>query len=95
MKRSSKYFKLLGRPVVVDANVLFDLRELDALYLLNEVFSEVMIPQDTLSRELDPETLQCLADIKYVSAIITSEKGYEVYAQCHTRSALSHCDRWP
>lgn len=77
----------------MDANVLFDLKEIDAMHMLNEVFSEVMIAQDTLTKELDPDTLQCLKDVKYVSAVITSEKGYEVYAQCHTKKSLSHCDK--
>ena len=93
MKRSSKYLKLIGRPVVVDANVLFDLRELDSLYLLNEIFSEVMIAQDTINKELDAEIIERLEETEYTAGFITSEEGYAAYALCQARSTLSHYDK--
>ena len=93
MTRKSKYKKLVGRPVVVDANVLFDLMELNSLYLLNDVFGQVLIPQATIAIELDNETRECLNNIEHVAEVITSAKGYEVYALCHKRKVLSHCDK--
>lgn len=93
MKRSSKYLKLIGRPVVVDANVLFDLRELNSLYLLNEIFSEVMIAQDTVNKELDAEIIALLGETEYIAGFITTEEGYAAYALCQARSTLSHCDK--
>lgn len=93
MKRRSKYLKLVGRPVVVDANVLFDLRELDSLHLLNEIFSEVMIAQDTINKELDAEIIALLKETKYTAGLITTEAGYTAYALSHSRSTLSHYDK--
>jgi predicted nucleic acid-binding protein len=93
MKRKSKYQKLIGRPAVVDANVIFDLIELDSLYLLNEVFGKVVIPQDIIQDELDLETLECLESIPYVVGVITSATGYQVYTQNSAKRSLSHCDK--
>jgi predicted nucleic acid-binding protein len=72
----------VGRPAVVDANVVIDLKEMDSLFLLNEIFSMVIIPLDTIERELDPEIRECLAGIEYIKGIIRFEAGYNVYSQC-------------
>lgn len=93
MKRSSKYLKLIGRPVVVDANVLFDLRELDSLHLLNELFSQVIIAQDTVNKELDSEIIELLKETEYTAGFITTEAGYTAYALSQARSTLSHYDK--
>lgn len=93
MSRKSKFEKLVGRPAVVDANVVIDLKEMDILFLLNEIFSMVIIPLDTIERELDPEIRECLAGIEYNKGIIRSETGYNVYSQCLKKKSLSHYDR--
>jgi len=93
LKRKTKSKQFVGRPVVVDANVIIDLEELDSLFLLNELFATVIIPKDTIERELDPEIHQGLEKIDYKTGIIQSEKGYNIYYQCLQRKALSHCDR--
>lgn len=77
----------------MDANVLFDLRELNALHLLNQIFSDIIIPLDTITVEVDADTLLSLDNITYVTASITTQKGYQVYARCHSRKGLSHCDK--
>lgn len=83
----------MGRPVVVDANVIIDLEELDSLFLLNKLFSTVIIPKDTIAKELDSETHESLKEIDYEVGIIKSEIGYNIYSQCLHRKSLSHCDR--
>lgn len=93
MKRKPKSKELVGRPVVVDANVIIDLKELDSLFLLNELFSTVMIPKDTIERELDLDIQEGLEEITYKAGIIRSGEGYNIYSQCMKRKSLSHCDR--
>lgn len=93
MKRKPKSKKLVGRPVVVDANVIIDLKELDSLFLLNELFSTLIIPKDTIETELDLDIQEGLEEITYEAGIIRSGIGYSIYSQCLRRKSLSHCDR--
>ena len=47
-----------NRPAVMDASVLFDFYEINALNILNNVFSEVYIPSPLMEEIIRDEQLQ-------------------------------------
>lgn len=88
---SVKFAAFFRERVVVDANVLIDLAEIDALQLLNSVFSHVSIPESIVQFEL--KTID-LTQIRYSASNICTKKGYKLFTELgkHYRG-LSEFDR--
>lgn len=93
MKERLKQF--FNRSAIVDANVLFDLYEIQGLYVLNQIFSEVCIPAEVISELLDDEQFREIhKNIRYRKVVIEKAEGYNLYARLsREQKELSAADK--
>lgn len=70
------YTAFYGKKATIDANVIIDLSEIDALELPNRIFASVNIPESIVRFEL--QTLD-LSDISYYAPTISTVEGYELF----------------
>ena len=72
--------RFFNRPVVMDASVLFDFYEINALYVLNTVFSKIYIPTALMGEIVQDEQLrQVKGQLDYEEIVFETVEAYELF----------------
>lgn len=87
--------RFFNRSAVVDASILFDFYELNSLYILNLVFSQLYIPAElVIEITRDDQLDEIKRRIDFKETVIETVKGYQLFSELgRTKKSLSLYDR--
>ncbi len=88
-----KLLRIYKTSAVIDNNIICDFFELEAIELLNKMFSEVFIPQSIIDNEVMDKYIEDLNKLKYSPTAIKQAETYEFLAKIvEKRKGLSDYD---